>query len=99
MACGSALARRCPSCGAEAPATAQFCMSCGAELSVAQPAHARAAALERGEERRLVTVLFADLSGYTAVAERLDHETVKALVERCLTRLAHGVEWFAGHVD
>ena len=42
------------------------------------------------EERRTVTVLFADLSGYTAIAERLDPETVKALVERCLTRLGDG---------
>src|SRR6266550_3444088 len=33
------------------------------------------------EERRTVTVLFADLSGYTAIAERLDPEAVKALVD------------------
>jgi adenylate cyclase len=46
-----------------------------------------------------VTVLFADLSGYTSVAERLDHETVKALIERCLTRLAAEVDRFGGHVD
>jgi class 3 adenylate cyclase/tetratricopeptide (TPR) repeat protein len=46
-----------------------------------------------------VTVLFADLSGYTAVAERLDHETVKALTERCLTRLAKEVARFGGSVD
>jgi predicted ATPase/class 3 adenylate cyclase len=46
-----------------------------------------------------VTVLFADLSGYTSVAERLDHETVKALVDRCLTRFAVEVERFGGRVD
>jgi len=46
-----------------------------------------------------VTVLFADLSGYTSVSERLDHETVKALTERCLTRLAREVERFGGRVD
>jgi predicted ATPase/class 3 adenylate cyclase len=51
------------------------------------------------EERRTVTVLFADLSGYTAVAEQLDHETVKGLTERCLTRLAGEVEKFGGTVD
>jgi class 3 adenylate cyclase/tetratricopeptide (TPR) repeat protein len=51
------------------------------------------------EERRTVTVLFADLSGYTAVAERLDPETVKALVDRCLGRLGEEVEVVGGHVD
>jgi class 3 adenylate cyclase/tetratricopeptide (TPR) repeat protein len=54
---------------------------------------------EPAEERRLVTVLFADLSGYTSVAERLDHETVKGLVERCLTRLAAEVDRYGGRVD
>src|SRR5208282_3900877 len=51
------------------------------------------------EERRTVTVLFADLSGYTAVAERLDPEAVKALVDRCLGRLAEEVESVGGRVD
>jgi class 3 adenylate cyclase/tetratricopeptide (TPR) repeat protein len=51
------------------------------------------------EERRRVTVLFADLSGYTAVAERMDPETVKGLVDRCLRRLGQEVERHGGTVD
>jgi class 3 adenylate cyclase/tetratricopeptide (TPR) repeat protein len=47
----------------------------------------------------LVTVLFADLSGYTSVAERLDHETVKALIDRTLNRLAAEVTRYDGRVD
>ena len=42
------------------------------------------------EERRQVTVVFADLSGYTAVAERMDPEAVKSLVDRSLRRLGRG---------
>ena len=42
------------------------------------------------EERRMVTVLFADLVGYTSVAERLDHEAVKALTDRCLSGFGGG---------
>jgi class 3 adenylate cyclase/tetratricopeptide (TPR) repeat protein len=110
MSCGSSLARSCPTCGAEVPAGARFCMSCGNALDeVAAPAagetptpHDASGPREEAapsEERRTVTVLFADLSGYTAVAERLDHETVKALTDRCLTRLAGEVQRFGGHVD
>jgi class 3 adenylate cyclase/predicted ATPase len=51
------------------------------------------------EERRQVTVLFADLSGYTAVAERMDPETVKKLVDRALRRLGEEVERYGGTVD
>ena len=99
MSCGSSLARSCPSCGAETPAQARFCMVCGAALDATGAGAAAAADGDPSEERRTVTVLFADLSGYTAVAERLDHETVKALTERCLTRLGAEVERFGGRVD
>jgi adenylate cyclase len=104
MGCGAALPRTCPSCGAEAPADARFCVVCGSSLEqVARAAPAAAvnvgAKAAEPEERRLVTVLFADLSGYTSVAERLDHETVKSLIEPCLTRLAGEVQRYAGRVD
>jgi class 3 adenylate cyclase/tetratricopeptide (TPR) repeat protein len=46
-----------------------------------------------------VSVLFADISGYTAMAERMDAELVKALVDRCLRRLGEEVERFGGTVD
>ncbi len=101
--CGTALARRCPNCGAEAAAGANFCGSCGAGLADGVPPGAgetpAGAAPAEAEQRRTVTVLFADLSGYTSISERLDHETVKALVERCLTRLAAEVERYGGRVD
>ena len=51
------------------------------------------------DERRTVTVLFADLSGYTAVAEKLDPESVKSLLERILERLGDEVARYGGHVD
>jgi class 3 adenylate cyclase len=114
MSCGSALARRCPQCGTEAPSGARFCFTCGTALGgdVAAAGTPAAAAPEAEpstgaapdaasviEERRTVTVLFADISGYTAVAERLDHETVKRLMDRCLSRLAAEVELYGGRVD
>ncbi len=105
MSCGGALERRCPSCGTVAPAEAKFCMSCGSALEGSapapkpQPPPPAAAPAQPPEERRQVTVLFADLSGYTAVAERMDPEAVKRLVDRCLRRLGQEVERFGGTVD
>src|SRR3954471_20115786 len=99
MSCGAQLERRCANCGAAAPPQARFCMECGSALADAPaPAAARTAA-PPPEERRQVTVLFADLSGYTAVSEHMDPERVKALVDSALQRLAQEVERFGGSVD
>ena len=51
------------------------------------------------DERRTVTVVFADLSGYTAIAEQLDPESVKRQLERILGRLGEEVLRYGGHVD
>ena len=97
MSCGAQLERRCPSCRAVAPPEARFCMECGGALGGAAPAPSVVSAPP--EERRQVTVLFADLSGYTAVSEHMDPERVKALVDGALRRLADEVERFGGSID
>ncbi len=78
-------------------------MNCGNALGgAAAPAAAPPPSAEPDqppEERRQVTVLFADLSGYTAVAERMDPETVKTLVDRALMRLGAEVARYGGTVD
>jgi len=74
-------------------------MECGADLGTS-PAADRARDTEPPpEERRHATVLFADLSGYTAAAERMDHETVKALIDRTLRRLGEEIERYGGTID
>jgi class 3 adenylate cyclase/tetratricopeptide (TPR) repeat protein len=101
MSCGTELAPLCPSCGAENPAGAKFCMECGTALGDAAPAQpvAPPPAEAPPEERRQATILFADLSGYTAAAERMDPEAVKALVDRTLRRLGEEIERFGGSID
>ncbi len=64
---------RCPTCGFENPPTSRFCASCGVPLQAAAPP---------SEERRLVTILFADVTGSTALGEALDPEDVRALFAR-----------------
>jgi class 3 adenylate cyclase/tetratricopeptide (TPR) repeat protein len=97
LACGLSLVRTCSSCGAHTQPRARFCVSCGSLLDA--DGKGPRGALSLYEERRVVTVLFADLVGYTSVAERLDHENVKGLTDRCLTRLASEVELYGGYVD
>ena len=115
MNCGSPLQLRCPSCGEAVPPEARFCMNCGAQVRQGTPAPAPTAEPRGAsgpvtvavptrpgtpaEERRQVSVLFADLSGYTAVAERMDPEAVKSMVDRCLRRLGEEVVRFGGTVD
>ncbi len=78
----------CPTCLGPIPDGARFCPSCGGPVAVAT-----------GGERRVVTVLFADLVGFTGLAEHLDPEQVTRLVDSCFALLVADVTSFGGHVD
>src|SRR3954471_1925604 len=80
---------RCPNCGQENPAGARFCYSCGKPFDEA-PGR---------EERKVVTVLFADLVGFTSRAEQLDPEDVRALLSPYYARLRAELEHFGGTVE
>jgi class 3 adenylate cyclase/tetratricopeptide (TPR) repeat protein len=81
----------CSVCGTVAVPGARFCHHCGVALP--------AAASLPAAERRVVTVLFGDLSDFTAWAEDLDPERVGAVTDRALAALAGAVKTFGGHVD
>ena len=81
----------CPVCGTVAVAGAHFCHNCGTPLGTTAPLPAA--------ERRVVTVLFGDLSDFTAWAEDLDPERVGAVIDRVMAALAGAVKTFGGHVD
>jgi class 3 adenylate cyclase len=88
--CGQVLVEPCPSCGVETKVGAQFCAACGHRLD-------RLAATE--EERKLVTVLFADLTGSTALGERLDPERLRALLSDYFAAMASVIESWGGVVE
>jgi class 3 adenylate cyclase len=80
----------CPQCGQENPPLAKFCSECGAPL---------AAQSGLAEERKVVTVLFADLVGFTARSERLDPEDVRAILTPYFARVRNEIESFGGTVE
>ncbi len=99
MACGAPLGRTCTACGSAAALRASFCVACGAPLEGAPAGPPKVVDRAQAEERRTVTVMFADIVGYTTIAERLDHESVKRLTDQCMERLAVEVTRFGGYVD
>src|SRR5215470_1147562 len=81
----------CPSCGHRNQRGAKFCSECGVALVRAQP--------PINEERKVVTVLFADLVGFTSRAEQMDPEDVRALLSPYYTRLRAELVRFGGTVE
>jgi class 3 adenylate cyclase/tetratricopeptide (TPR) repeat protein len=81
----------CPACGRENPDGSRFCNSCGAEL-------AEQAAAER-EYRKVVTLLFCDVVGSTALGESTDPEALRTLLGRYFDEMKAIVERHGGSVE
>src|SRR5919197_38783 len=80
----------CPSCGAENREGAKFCDSCGAPL---------AEAVESRELRKVVTVFFCDVTGSTALGERIDPESLRQVMSRYFETAKAIVERHGGSVE
>ncbi len=101
--CGARVNATCPNCGASAPPHQKFCGECGTALSevAARPSVSEAtpAAVAAGPERRLVSVLFLDLAGFTPFTESRDAEDVREFVTRYFDQAKQIIERFGGAVD
>ena len=97
--CGSPLAVACPSCASPNPPGTKFCGECGAALALrAQPTPATTGASPQAE-RRLVSVLFADLVGFTAASEGRDAEDTRELLTRYFDLARTTIERYGGTVE
>lgn len=89
--CGSALPTSCPACGNEVPTESRFCPHCGHRLAAGR--------VEEAEERKLVTIVFADLVGSTELGEQLDPEPLRAILARYFEGMTAVVESWGGRVE
>jgi class 3 adenylate cyclase/tetratricopeptide (TPR) repeat protein len=80
----------CPSCGSPNAREARFCQACGASLGPDEPAR---------EERKLVSVLFVDLVGFTARSERTDPEDVRDSLQLYYGTVKAQIERYGGTVE
>jgi len=81
----------CPQCGQENPEGFKFCGSCGAVLAAEAPAPR--------EVRKTVTVVFSDVTGSTALGERLDPESLRRVMSRYFDEMQAVVEAHEGTVE
>ncbi len=92
--CGAPLAVACPSCGAANEPDDRFCGDCGTPLATdgAAPAQPQA-------ERRLVSVLFGDLVGFTPLSENRDPEEVRELLSRYFETARRVADRYGGTIE
>ena len=109
LECGTELGIKCPNCEKSLPPRAKFCDTCGQDLKqpkestvlTPEPAPAKDTLSPKPieSERKHVTALFSDLSGYTAMSERLDPEEVKEITGKIFDGVSKIISKYEGFVE
>ncbi|MCA1491997.1 AAA family ATPase [Sinorhizobium alkalisoli] len=110
--CGAKQQTLCPDCGHACPPHFAFCPRCGTKVgtspaprrsssgAAAAPAsRSSSSSREAGADRRTITVVFADLCGFTSLSERIDPEILQTLQNELFEEMTEAVEAFGGFVD
>jgi len=95
--CGAKLSLSCAGCSADVLPEDNFCGNCGQKL--VKEVKPEKVVLEIEGERKHVTVLFSDLSGYTALSEMLDPEEVKQITTRIFGEISQVISEYQGFVE
>ncbi len=102
--CGTSLSIPCPSCGTANPGSGKFCGECGVPLKGPQTdasaeTAAGPAAIAQVAERRLVSVLFADLVSFTSISESRDAEDVRELLDGYFALCRETISRYGGTIE
>jgi class 3 adenylate cyclase len=97
LECGLNLDLKCPHCGKELPHAAKFCNACGHKI--VQPPEPPKPIPISESERKHVTVLFSDMSGYTAMTEKLDPEETKDIMGKIFGEISKVVAKYEGFIE
>lgn len=95
--CGKRFELGCPACGALIPSGKKFCGECGHRLMIHGTQAPNQPSID--SERKNVTVLFSDMSGYTSLTERLDPEDVKDLMSRIFGEITQVIAKYEGFIE
>ena len=98
--CGEKLILTCPKCQAEVVPDDQFCGKCGHKIKTATGlGFLKPTPITLDSERKHVTVLFSDISGYTAMTEKLDPEEVKEIMGKIFGEISKVVFRYDGFIE
>ena len=102
--CGTKLLLVCPNCQHENVPGDKFCGDCGFDFTktsaiTSQPIETPSKPTITDQERKHVTVMFSDLSGYTAMTEKLDPEEVKEIMGRVFGEIVQVVVKYEGFIE
>jgi class 3 adenylate cyclase/ABC-type dipeptide/oligopeptide/nickel transport system ATPase component len=96
--CGAKMELECPNCKAKIPPGKKFCGDCGHRLE-AEPSLKTKPLSTTDSERKHVTVLFSDMSGYTAMTEKLDPEETKEIMGKIFGEISKVVAKYGGFIE
>ena len=97
--CGVKFGSLCSNCKTPNPVMAKFCFNCGNQQSIIKEASSVQNYSVLAESRKNVAVLFADVSGYTALSEKLDPEIVREIINDCFNYITAPVYELGGIID
>jgi adenylate cyclase len=97
--CGMKTPQKCPDCDCPNPLMAKFCFSCGTEIVKKSVQSAIENIDFLSENRKNVAVVFADISGFTALSERMDPEEVRDIINECFRYITKPIYELEGTID
>ena len=102
--CGQKLTIVCPSCQSVNQPGSKFCGECGYDFTKTSaitppPIETPSTPIITDQERKNVTVMFSDLSGYTAMTEKLDPEETKEIMGQVFVEIAQIVVRYEGFIE